>query len=434
MKDLTLEMLVNALTEHMQSNKIITINNGWTSNVVITKIENDGKKRMKQTKVNKLYKNLGKGIDKRGGVNELRKYGRDFSLGTFNINYDELGKKCKDACFAVCLLIGLHYLKKTKGWELLTMRKKTIDEVLNEEEILDFYEQIGKGRVSCAISGSDFPIVYKKFLKAKNVDLVVFSLTYNNTIVYDLRTDETGRLIRLTNDVVGVWLNNNHYDLVLNFSKFIYRNSKNKICMQCMKRQYENHICTLPSMCFLCYTFHDRTCDLSLSVVCSLCDLYFKNKICLKNHYSNKGFDFDKKYSPFQFFKYCHECKMIVQRKRFSYDQVKMHKCNKIFCKKCNRYIQKPHFCFMTPIELTKVENPSSTPIFFDFETKEDEITYRLLLYYCVVEKVCFKCENKEFEKDENGKVVDNDSLYFAEIICWMIFLNLCLISQILFG
>ena len=169
--------------------------------------------------------------------------------------------------------------------------------------------------------------------------------------------------------------------------------------MRCMKRRYENHICTLPSMCFLCYTFHDRTCDLSPLVVCSLCDLYFKNKICLKNHYSNKCFDFDKKYSPCQFFKYCHECKMIVQRKRFSYKQVEMHKCN--------RYVQKPHFCCMSPIDVTKVENPLSALFFFDFETKEDEITHRLLPYYCVVERVCFKCENKEFEKDENGKVTE---------------------------
>lgn len=52
----------------------------------------------------------------------------------------------------------------------------------------------------------------------------------------------------LTNDVIGIWLNNNHYDLVLNFSKFIDGNSRKIICMWCMKQKRENHICTLPSM------------------------------------------------------------------------------------------------------------------------------------------------------------------------------------------
>lgn len=161
-KDLTVDMLVNALAHHMQSNKFVTINDGLMTNLVITKIESDGRKRSKQTKVDQLYKNLGKGRDERGGVDELKKYGRDFSLGTFNINYDDLGKKCSNACFAVCLLIRLHYLKKKKQRVGVTF-----DEVLNEEEILDFYKQIGKGRVSCAILGDDFLTVYEKFKKKK---------------------------------------------------------------------------------------------------------------------------------------------------------------------------------------------------------------------------------------------------------------------------
>lgn len=69
---------------------------------------------------------------------------------------------------------------------------------------------------------------------------------------------------------------------------------------------------------------------------------------------------------------------MIVQRKRFSFNKVELHKCDK--------YVKKPHFCFMTPIEVSNVEDPSSTLF---------EITHHLLPYYCVVEKVCFKCESK---------------------------------------
>ena len=34
--------------------------------------------------------------------------------------------------------------------------------------------------------------------------------------------NEQGKLVRLTNDVIGLWLNKNHYDMVLNFSQFIF--------------------------------------------------------------------------------------------------------------------------------------------------------------------------------------------------------------------
>lgn len=87
----------------------------------------------------------------------------------FSVNYaGELKKKCPDACFAICILIGLHYLKKTKGWELLLMQKKKIEEVLNKDDILEFYKQIGKGWKSCIIFGHDFPTVHEKFLKKKS--------------------------------------------------------------------------------------------------------------------------------------------------------------------------------------------------------------------------------------------------------------------------
>ena len=408
--NLTVDMLFNVLSGHMQSNKSITLNGVWLTDVMISKIKGDGKKRQRQTKVKKLYRNLGKGVDERGGgdddnVNgELKKYGRDFKLGVFNINYGgDLKKSCPNACFSVCVLVGLHYLRKTKGWELLTMRKKKIEEVLTEDEVLEFYEQIGKGRKSCVVLGSDFPIVYERYLKSKNIDLVVFSLLYDNTIVYDSRTDVNGQLTRLTNDVIGVWLNNEHYDLVLNFSKFIYGPGRTSVCVKCMKRKREGHICCVPNMCFLCYTFHDIVRDLSPSVVCALCNLYFTNQNCLINHYHNRCFEFDKKYTPCEFFKYCEKCGSIVQRKRFHRKGVHLHNCDKTFCNVCNKYAKKPHFCYMTTIQSSfdSKNIPSSTLFFFDFETKEDELTHRLTPYYCVVEKVCLKCENQEFETNE---------------------------------
>ena len=265
------------------------------------------------------------------------------------------------------------------------MRKKKCEEVLTEEEVLQFYEQIGKGRKSCAVSGCDFPLVYEKFLKPQNIDLVVFSLKYDNTIVYDSQTDATGQLVRLTNNVLGIWLNDNHYDLVLNFSKFIYRSGRKTICVRCMKRRRQGHLCKVSSMCFLCYSFHDKVCDLSPSIVCALCNLYFKNRQCLINHYQNRCFDFDRKYTPCEFFKYCRKCGSIVQRKRFYFSGVHLHNCDKIFCNNCKKYVKKPHFCYMTSIQPTSEskKTPEATLFFFDFETKEDMVTPFVPLLLC---------------------------------------------------
>lgn len=43
-----------------------------------------------------------------------------------------------------------------------------------------------------AIFVADFPTVYKKYLKPKGLDLVVFSWDYNNMIIYDSCMDENG--------------------------------------------------------------------------------------------------------------------------------------------------------------------------------------------------------------------------------------------------
>ena len=69
------------------------------------------------------------------------------------------------------------------------------------------------------VKTKEFFSVYKHFLEPQGVDLVVSdSDKYQDFIVYDSRTDENGDLIKLTDTIVCLWLNNNHYDVVLNIS------------------------------------------------------------------------------------------------------------------------------------------------------------------------------------------------------------------------
>ena len=66
----------------------------------------------------------------------------------------------------------------------------------------------------------------------------MYSDNYNDNIIYDSRiydsrTDENGELIQLTDNVVCLWLNNKHYDVVLSMRKFA---KLKHFCIKCMSK------------------------------------------------------------------------------------------------------------------------------------------------------------------------------------------------------
>ena len=67
---------------------------------------------------------------------------------------------------------------------------------------------------------------------------------------------------------------------------------------------------------------------------------------------------------------------------------------------------RKNHLCFIKPImSRTKSDNP--VLFFFDFETKT--VDGEMIPFYCVVQKVCVKCDQKEFVTlTESSKKTDD--------------------------
>ena len=55
-------------------------------------------------------------------------------------------------------------------------------------------------------------------------------------------------------------------------------------------------------------------------------------------------------------------------------------------------------------MKTSKIRAEDNVLFFFDFETRVDENNL-MVPFYCVVQKVCKKCENIEFKKGEKMKL-----------------------------
>ena len=165
---------------------------------------------------------------------------------------DKLNQIVKNCCFVVSLLVGLSFLKKDEKFvKMERTPHKDCYELYSADQIRNVYQKCGIAVGS--VKTEDLSKVYSNFLAVQGVDLVVYSDKFDN-IIYDSRTDENGDLIKLTDDVVCLWLNNKHYDVVLSMTKF----AKLNFCVKCMCHlgkfeHQDNHICNTKLTCQKCY-------------------------------------------------------------------------------------------------------------------------------------------------------------------------------------
>ena len=104
-----------------------------------------------------------------------------------------------------------------------------------------------------------------------------------NNIIFDSRTDSEGNLIKLTKEVVCLWLNNNHYDVILSMKKF---NRLNNFCVKCMShyklfKHKDNHVCCTKLTCQKC--FRQSNCSHNMNgdkFQCNNCKILFYDQDC----------------------------------------------------------------------------------------------------------------------------------------------------------
>jgi hypothetical protein len=212
----------------MQSNAEEVLNHDWSSIVSVfvfptDLVSNADKKSMQQNKQQRIYKYLKKDMKEVGSGNNnqtVKKHGREIRKGVFQIQAGELSKQVKGCCMPLALLVGKSFLDKDDKSRRLTLNMNvTLDKFYCAKDIYSVYKAAGVGVRSVKLS--DVDKFHKNYLSKNNIDLVVFSKQYFDTIVYNSRVDENNRLMHLTNDVIFLWLNDNHYDLILSPRVFL---------------------------------------------------------------------------------------------------------------------------------------------------------------------------------------------------------------------
>ena len=372
----------------------------------------------------------------------IQKYGRVFRNGVFYVICDKLNQVVKNCCFVVSLLASLSFLKKDEKYVKMERNPhKGCDDLYTPDQIRNVYQKCGLP--IGVVKTEDLSQVYSNFLAEHGVDLVVYSDKYDN-IIYDSRTDENGDLIKLTNDVVCLWLNNKHYDVVLNMTKFA---KLNHFCVKCMCRlgkfeHQDNHICNTKLTCQKCY--RESNCpriDGDNKIECSNCNILFFDFDCFRAHTVNRDFkpiqSNYQRLTPCQYLFFCSVCDKICPRFIFfSKTNVKKHNCDKTFCYHCENYKKKDHYCYM---KTSKIRAEDNVLFFFDFETRVDENNL-MVPFYCVVQKVCKKCENIEFKKGGKNEVeccgvrefVFEETIWENSLLTR--YVNLLFYKKILFG
>ena len=303
--DFNTEMFFDIFERNMQSNAQEVLDNGWQTTISLYIFPNKyvpGEKRVRTKKktttaTGKMYKYLGKNVREAGRGRKkqhVTKHGREVRHGVFQIN------SSTNNCFAFALLVARSFTDQDAQYQTLHKKPNTpLDTLYTDKQITDVYEQCNMIQGS-GIRIDQLHIFYKILLQPNDLDLVVFSKQQDDTIVYDSRLDASGNLVRANVRVMYLWLNNNHYDVVISPHVFL-KHSMNRFCFTCMsfiRQRVETrstHTCHTTYTCPSCYAPEAKCRDEGFKQQCSLCDVIFRNAACYKRHLVERIFKIGKK-------------------------------------------------------------------------------------------------------------------------------------------
>ncbi|CAB3984018.1 DNA polymerase [Paramuricea clavata] len=350
----------------------------------------------------KIYKYYGKNPSESGnGRTSASKHGRETRNGVFQV---VSSKKC----FALSLLVGKSFLQKDKQYDVLNVRRNTeLATLYTDAQIDDVYACADVPQ--CSVRIDQCHLFYENYLRADNIDLVIFSKARHDSIVYDSRLDASGNIHHITENVIFLWLNDAHFNLILSSRKFM-KNSGSRFCMKCMKyfRIFENattHVCHTVNMCKKCYA-HKAKCaaEEGFKIECSECHVLFYNRECFTKHLTHAIFknNYSKNVPACRFFFFCKTCYRIVPRMtRTSTKKSIKHKCGQFYCLHCNAIKDQGHACYMKPYKIPAREVLPAL-YFYDLETRLNDEKF-MVPFYAVVQKVCSKCDEKEFVRSQDN-------------------------------
>lgn len=399
--EITAEHFFHIFEKHMQSNASEVLNHDWSTDISVfvlshLLVDTNMRKRQKKKQI-KIYKYLNSHSTQIGKGKPLTKLGREVRKGVFQIRSDGLDKDVRGCCFVLSVLCGMSFLKNDEKAKKIRLNMNVcLNEIFTVQDVLTVYEQAKL--VVGGVKTTQLASFYENYLRTKQIDLVVFSKEHYDSIIYDSRLDKNDELSRLTDNVIYLWLNDNHYDLILAPKQFS-RITRCSFCYKCM-RYFKNgetsasHTCRTKRTCLKCYSFSKCDNERGAMIECSSCNILFTNIQCFQKHLQNKVF-MNGTVTPCNAYFFCKKCYKIISH--FHRGKRQKHSCDSIYCFHCSKSFKKKHECFIKP---TKPSNKGNHPtlFFYDFETKNDKDGY-MIPFYCVVQKVCSLCDKIPFEK-----------------------------------
>ena len=262
------------------------------------------------------------------------KHGREVRHGVIQIGKSSV----KNSCLALFLLVGISFLHMdAKMCKLERNRNITLTELYDNNDITKVYVDSGL-RVG-AVRVDQLHLVYAGYLKPQGIDLVVFSKAKSDTVVYDSRLGGNSEIARITDKIIYLWLNDSHYDLILDPYTFS-RCQRSKFCFKCMRyfkrtETANTHMCRTSNTCQRCYASLVK-CPKQQGVkqLCTECDIIFYNLECFTKHLTQRTFKTSsgRMETACNRFFFCASCYKIVPRKMFiSNGKTKKHSCMKCF-------------------------------------------------------------------------------------------------------
>ena len=152
-----------------------------------------------------------------------------------------------------------------------------------------------------------------------------------------------------------------HYHVIKNIQCLF---EQAKFCDTCMRpfNRRQKHLC---SSC-LCCGRHDCMLDPKTTRECRNCFIMFKNEKCFQTHLSPRT---PKALPQCAVMFKCPHCSLIVER---HYKSGNKHICFSYFCTLCLRRKEAGHYCYNRA--LVAADNSKFKYLFFDFETRQDEL------------------------------------------------------------
>ena len=128
-----------------------------------------------------------------------------FKVAKKKQNFGKVARSCSSA---KKLLRGQKVAKKLPSTIWLCLI--TLTELCDNDDITKVYVDSGL-RVG-AVRVDQLHLVYAGYLKPLGVDLVVFSKAKSDTVVYDSRLGDNNEIVRITDKIIYLWLNDSHDD------------------------------------------------------------------------------------------------------------------------------------------------------------------------------------------------------------------------------